>query len=261
LRVPYPNEFIDSIPIFAPRTKEERLEDKYDKDFEMVDFYTGIYAFGYQLLNFGEAESLYRTVDSLLLSNLDRGKEYSILDIGCGVGRTLYNCAELYPNSLFIGMDYAYNMVQRAKEIILSGNSIDVDLSKKGFGKVRLACKNLKNVFISQGSVLDLPFKPNSFDCVVNTCMIDRVREPQKAIQQMLSVLKVGGIFIFTDPLSFEAEKHWQEVGNKSIIMDLIKTNGIEVKEWFDGLIYREIVDAKGNYKDWMTLTMYGVKK
>jgi ubiquinone/menaquinone biosynthesis C-methylase UbiE len=262
LRVQYPKEFIDGIiPVFCPRTREQRSEDKYDKDFEVVDRYTGIYAFGYQLLGLGGGEGLYRTINSLLLSNLDKNKEYLILDIGCGVGRTLYDCAELYPNSLFIGMDYAYNMVRRAKEILLGGGAIDIDLSERGLGKFTLKSKKLKNnVIIIQGSVLDLPFKSNIFDCVINTYLIDRVRDPEKALQQIISVLKPGGIFIFTDPLNFEVKRDWKTIPNRETVIKIIENQGIEIRNCFDGLIFRQIEDARQNYRDWMTLVVHGVK-
>jgi ubiquinone/menaquinone biosynthesis C-methylase UbiE len=257
-----PARFLDeTIPIFSPRKEKERSIDKYDKDFEIVDLYTGIYAFGYKLLNRGETESLYRIVNNFLLTNFDRNKEYSVLDIGCGVGRTLYDCAELYSKSFFIGMDYAYNMVRRAKQILLDGGNIEIDLSKRGLGVVSLECKNLKNVFIAQGSVLNLPFKPNSFDCVINTYLIDRVSNPQAAIRQMISVLKSGGHFIFTDPLNFETKERWFEMGDKTKILEILNKQGIEIKEWFDGLIFRELQDIRGNYKDWMTLVIHGIKK
>jgi cyclopropane fatty-acyl-phospholipid synthase-like methyltransferase len=85
------------------------------------------------------------------LTNFDRNKEYSILDIGCGVGKTLYDCAELYAKSFFIGMGYAYNMVQRGKKILLDGDKIKIDLLKKEFGVVSLKCKKIKKCIYSTG--------------------------------------------------------------------------------------------------------------
>lgn len=260
LRVPYPTEFIDNtIPIFCPRTEEQRSKDKYDKDFEVV-LYTGIYAFGYQLFDFGEAEGLYRTVNSLLLSNLDKNKANLILDVGCGVGRTLYDCAELYPNSLFIGMDYSYNMIRRAKDILLSGKLIEIDLSKRGFKKVSFKGKSLNNVILAQGDVLNLPFNPESFDCVINTYLIDRVKGSQKGASTNGFCFETGRSFHIYRSLNFETKNMWVKMPNKDKVIKMLESQGIKIREWFDGLVYREVIDSRGNYTDWGTLVICGSK-
>lgn len=270
LNVPYPKKSIAStgIPIFkARKKKEERDKDKYDKDFNFVDKYTGCLAYSYLLLGKGSAEGLYRTINYALLSNLKTDAENKILDLGCGVGRTIYDCADLFPQSFFVGMDYAYNMCQRAKEILMDGKTISLgkSLAHTGFDLKKLELKKtktLKNVFIAQGDATDLPFKPKSFDCVVNTYLIDRIKsDPEKAIEQMARVLKPGGLFILSDPLNYDSGEARLKIPDTKTLKKLLAGLGIEITESFDDLVYRAIKDTRGNYEDWHSFICTGRKR
>ncbi|HEY0377207.1 MAG TPA: class I SAM-dependent methyltransferase [Pyrinomonadaceae bacterium] len=272
LKVDYPTDFIEgtNIPIFEPRHKEEKKrkeqeEDKYDKDFLFVDRYTGLYAFGHILLDLGGAEGLYRAINCALLSNLNCNAKNTILDTGCGVGRMLYDCTDLFPNTFFVGMDYAYNMCRRAKDIVIDGKEISLTeaLLPRGFKKSLLVLKETKkakNVFIAQGSAVSLPFRDNSFDCVVNTYLIDRVDKPKLAISEMVRVLKPGGLFVLSDPLNYEKAKPQRTIPTARKLKEVIESYGVQITESFDGLVYREVKDIRGNYDDFLSFICIGRK-
>lgn len=258
-----PVEYIfDRIPVFSPRTKNERMEDKYDKDFQFVNYYTAYYAFGHITLHNGCSESLYRTLNSIVLSKLNRNDKYLIADLGCGVGRTEYDLAELFPNSHFVGIDYAYNMLERANNLLFSERKIELNLSCDGFGLLSIQAKeNSGNVSFLQADALKLPFKPDSFDCVLNTFLIDRVNDPVKSIQESINILKSGGLFILTNPLNFLKEEYWNELGTFEKVVSLVERCGIKIIEAFDNLAYKQLLDARGNYRDWKALVICGIKK
>lgn len=268
LNRPFPKSKIKGtdIPLFAIRKPEkERLKDKYEKNYLYQDLYTGVYAYGYQTMHTGGCESLYRTIDSIILSNLNRGQEYLFLDLGCGTGRTLYDLAPLYPESWFVGLDFSYNMLRRANQILLENNLPPVDLSSP-FGSnssnLKVEMKKITNLNLIQGSALDIPFNDESFDCLTNTFLIDRTKEQvEKNIQESVRVLKKGGLFILTDPLNFESADDWLKFESKDKIVDLIRESGIEVQEYFNDLVFRELKDVTGSYTDFRTLVIWGVKK
>lgn len=264
LKVSYPINFVDAqknIPIFSPRSKNERAKDKYDKDFQFVDYYTGVMAFGSKTLNNGGTEGLYRTINEIILSNLERNAELTFLDIGCGVGRTIYDLAEKYERSSFIGLDYAYNMLIRANQVLLGGEKFSIDLSNKGWGKLPFqGKKSTYNVELMQATALDLPFRSNIFDCVISTFLIDRVPNPQKCIKQAIKVLKSGGFFILTNPLDFESANNWEQFRDTKSVVDFIKNNDIEIQGCFDNLPVKVLMESRGNYMDFNTLIIYGMK-
>lgn len=261
------------IPIFSPRGDQEREKDKYDKkdskydqkDSNYVDRYTGLFAFAHIVLGHGGAEGLYRSINYAMLANLDRDAENTVLDVGCGVGRTLYDCSGLFKNTFFVGMDYAYKMCTRAKEILIEGKEISLveSLSYTGFDSRRLKLdqtKKAQNVFIAQGSVITLPFKNASFNCVVNTNLIDRVPDPVAAVSEMARILKPSGLFILCDPLNFADSEPQKAIPDRKTLIAVIKSRGIEITEWFDNLVYREVKDIRGNYEDFLTFVCVGRK-
>jgi ubiquinone/menaquinone biosynthesis C-methylase UbiE len=250
----------NGIPFFFSKDKIEIEKDKYENIQSNIDFYTGIIAFGHKFLNDGASEGLYQTVNSIILKNLNTNKSNFILDVGCGIGRTIYDLAEIYNKSYFIGFDFSFNMIERAKKILIDGGLLKIDLKRRGFDIMTLDCKKLNNVQLCQGDVTELPFKKNIFDCVVNTYLIDRVTNIDRAIEQMVLTLKPGGLFLLTTPLSFQEARHWESQNPKNILQK-IKASGIEDLNWFDNLIYKEIKDARGNFETWNTLVIWGRKK
>lgn len=244
------------IPIFSPRGKTE--EDKYEEDFEGADNLTGIYFFRYKLLNSGGSEILSWTISSVFLSNFLNNKEYFPLDIGCGVGRTTHDSSQLFTRALFIGIDHSANILSRTSQILQDRKETTFDLSNKGFGKLKLSNTNLKeNVILLQCSALYIPKQPGISDCVTITFLIDRVDNPQKALEKSVRVFKPGGLYISSNPLNFKGKNGWDTFGKPKMLLDYIE----KINEWFDGLMFRELENSQGNYKDWQTLIILGQKK
>lgn len=245
------------IPCFAKKKK-----DKYEKKNGDPDKYLCMYGYGFQTLHTGASESLYRTVNALLLAELtNRSGEYTILDLGCGVGRTLYDCAPLYPNSLFVGTDLSKRMLSYARKMLRGKKPFTQDVTFTGIGKVTLSPKYVNNVILAQGSALRLPFQDEVFDVLINTYLIDRVSDPSIAIKEMARVLKRNGIVIFTDPLNGEKVSFWNKYPKREQMIQDFKANKFLVEEWFDGMIFRQMKDVRGNYSDWNTLVIKARKK
>jgi ubiquinone/menaquinone biosynthesis C-methylase UbiE len=253
--------FYQNIPCFANRTEKDRQNDKYDKDFSFVNQYAALWAFAHLTNNSGYAESLYRTINSIVLTHFAKNGKYNFLDIGCGVGRTEYDLAGLFPNSHFIGLDYAYKMLERANEILFSGKDVEMDLSNDGFGVLTVPGKKLSgNVSLAQADAMNLPFIDNAFDCVFNTFLIDRLSNPQKAITESIRVIRPKGHFIFTNPLNHLTSESWKSLGTFEKVLGLIQSCGIEIIEAFDNLAYKQLLDARGNLRDWQTIVIHGIK-
>jgi ubiquinone/menaquinone biosynthesis C-methylase UbiE len=261
LKVKYPKELIDNtIPAFSPKTTKEKNQDKYESSTNNVDYYIGGVTYASQLLNIGGAESLYSTINYLMLKHFDKNKKYTFLDLACGVGRTMYDLAELFPESLFVGLDYSYLMVKRSKQILQSNEGLEIDLEQMGFGKLILPSKNYNNVALAQGDVYNLPFKENIFDAVCNTFLIDRVEDPEEAIRKSIKMLKPGGLFIFTNPLNFNTKENWGKELTAERIVSIVESCGINITNWHDGLIFKQKMDSRDNYYSFSTLVIHGVK-
>ena len=94
------------------------------------------------------------------------------LDAGCGGGRYTF-----------------------ALKKIGFGEVIGVDISKPGLKncRTRLAEKGTSGISYKEGTVLDLPFKGESFDFVYSNGVLHHTNDIVKGIHELLRVLKQGG--------------------------------------------------------------------
>lgn len=246
-----PVEWLDErIPVFAPRTAEERANDRYDRDFRVPDVYTGI-AFGHKLFGRGAGEGLYRTMSALLLGTAKRPE--AVLDVGCGVGRVIYDCAPAWPETAFAGFDYSYNMCRRAAELLCGGEPVALPgLARWGWPGVEFGeARKLANVSIVQGTALDLPWAPLSFDAVMATLVLCRLPDPVAGLAQMVRVLRPGGRLLLATPCGFTTPEPWTAFVPPAKLREHLLILGLRVDEWMEELPYREVIDVHGNAHDW----------
>jgi len=111
------------------------------------------------------------------LQHVHVDKNATILDVGCGGGRTLQRLAALAPEGLVCGIDYSAASVAASRE----ANAREVE---SGRVQVQLA------------SVVALPFPDRTFDLV--TAVETHYYWPALPanMREVLRVLKPGGIFV-----------------------------------------------------------------
>lgn len=110
----------------------------------------------------------------------------SLLDVGCGVGHW---SRILFPylassEAHVTGIDREPLWVERARENFT-----------KTFPDV-----SQENYCFVEGDALNLPFKDNSFDVVTCQTLLIHLSDPVAAVQEMLRVVKVGGLLISVEP-------------------------------------------------------------
>jgi len=115
----------------------------------------------------------YIRIAETLLEGVDvKGKR--VLDVGCGTG--ILSLLVLSKGaSQVTGIDFSHYMVMRAKD----------KAEKFGY--------NEKQADFYEADAEQLPFKDNSFDCVVSNMMIGLVLDQKKAIDEMVRVTRPGG--------------------------------------------------------------------
>ncbi len=257
-----PTTFLEEIiPVFAPRTEEEIRQDKYEDAYQNVDAYTGAVAYAGQLLNMGGTEGVYAAISLEILKSLLDCKKPKVLDVGCGVGRTIYDLAGLFKGGTFIGLDRSYQMLRHANQILKSDKTFEIDLSAQGFSTVKIQGQNYSNAYLVQGDALNLPFNENSFDCLSHTFLLDRVGSPELALEEAARVLKKNGKLILTSPLNFISPQQWNDKLSPKKVLLLLKNAGFKITKWHDGLPFRQVIDARGNFYEFKTLFVSAIKK
>lgn len=157
--------------------KSQIIKDFYNSAAEGLGLYReGIYKFSPD----GPTEKI---LDILKVS----GKK-KILDLGCGMGTTLLRIVKEYKDAeLYMGIDFSDKMIEQAKE---SAGSLDGDERKKvGF-------------FVAE--VCELPYMDEQFDFILCECVLNLVSDRAKAMNELQRVLAPGGIFVYTDFISYK---------------------------------------------------------
>ncbi|KAL2832539.1 S-adenosyl-L-methionine-dependent methyltransferase [Aspergillus cavernicola] len=97
-----------------------------------------------------------------------------ILDIGCGPGSITVDFASLIPSGHVTGIEYVPDPLNDARELATS--------------------RGISNIDFQVGDIHSLDFADESFDIVHVHQVLQHIRDPVKALQEMKRVAKPGGI-------------------------------------------------------------------
>ena len=133
------------------------------------------------------------------------------LDLGCSVGRSSFELANIFNNVTAI--DYSHNFINTAKNL-QDENSIEYEINVEGDIKEpkTIDLKNLnllenKNrIQFSQGDALDLDPALTGFDLIFCSNLIDRLNNPIDFLQNIQSRLNDNGILVILSPYTWLEE-------------------------------------------------------
>jgi 2-polyprenyl-3-methyl-5-hydroxy-6-metoxy-1,4-benzoquinol methylase len=113
-----------------------------------------------------------------LVEALERG--ISVLDVGCGMGRSTLAMARAYPNSVFLGIDPHAASIDRARALVRTSG--------------------LPNVTFSALSIETLADGDKAFDLVVAIDCVHDMAHPVEGLRAMRSVLTPDGAVFWSEP-------------------------------------------------------------
>ena len=151
------------------------------------------------------------------LTHIQIEERFTILDVGCGGGRTIQKMAAIATEGMVCGVDYADGSVAASREK-------NAQLIKAG------------RVEIQQASVSHLPLPDGRFDLVTAVETHYYWPDTLKGMQEILRVLKPGAVLIIIAE-RYKSRKHdvlqWLE-------MRLLRSTYLSVEE------HRELFSAAG---------------
>ena len=142
----------------------------------------------------------------------------SVLECACGTGAITEEIAKKAQKVL--ATDFAEGMLKRA--------------SKK--------CRKYSNVSFRQEDITDIKSADNSFDKVVAGNVIHLLPEPEKALNELLRVVKPGGKVIIPTYINMLKK-------SSGIAVSVIKKMGADFKRQFDIDSYKKFFEEEG-FKD-----------
>ncbi len=131
------------------------------------------YVHGYSLREAARLEDQADTLAELLHAGTHYPAGARVLECGCGTGAQSVHLAASSPEA----------------EIV----SVDIDPVSLERAKARVDAAGHGNVQFQVADVFDLPFAEESFDHVFVCFLLEHLREPERALEQLHRVLKVGG--------------------------------------------------------------------
>ncbi len=255
------------------------FSDKYDSE-AMAKRYVQ-YAFGAQLPRSargtppdGRSEGLYRTISDICRGELLVSGAVApvVVDMGCGVGRTVYDIASVRPDATVIGFDLSATLARCARDIC-AGHSVRSGPGEDGWPPAELRKRPLGNVFIAQANACSPPLKrppaaqaanqgpmqeagkdsarsiryPN---LVLVSMLLDRLRAPEEvraAIDSATGALASGGLLVASCPFNWTTERTWRFFGlSRTWLAEALEKRNLAVEIYFDYLPYRECLDPFG---------------
>ena len=234
------------IPLYYDKSEEEIRRDVYERYDELVARQTALHLAD-------EANGGYPLQDlaDYIAAWLPAGEQLAVADIGCSVGRLIGDIATDHPDWDCYGIDFSYQMLRQAKEYWLDGQSVSANLLRFGFTHDTFTGKQLANVHFALADAATLPFPDASLDLVVNTFLIDRIPDPEKAFAEWARVLRPGGRLITVSPLNFLKQKQWAAYHPPVKLLDPLLRAGWELLDLTDPLYLEEPMDRRGNVVRW----------
>lgn len=116
-----------------------------------------------------------------------------LLDVGCGVGRTLLELSRV--PGLSIGVDWARE---------------DLHRGAYWFQMMRREGSTQGCVYFMQGDATRLPFVDGSFDRVVCTEVLEHVDDDRAVLTELVRVLRPGGVLAIAVPDEISERMLWQ---------------------------------------------------
>lgn len=245
----------NQILFYHDKTEVEFQKDIYERYDGMVVRQTAVHL----------ADELWNTypyapVSDWILTHLSAKNNQQIVDIGCGVGRLIAIVAKQLKEGQFYGIDYSYQMLRRAHEYWINGQTIELDWSNHGLKKIQLVGEEIPHLQFNLAKAEHLPFSDNKFDVVMSSFLIDRVDDPLKSLKEMYRILKPDGQLLLVTPLNFKRAKHWEIFFPISQFVKQVESIGFEIEDLKTDITIKEPIDAQGNFVQWNCIAIAASK-
>lgn len=145
------------------QTKEERVHQVFQSIYKRYDVMNSVISF--------QMHKAWRK-DTMKIMNVKEGAH--ALDVCCGTADWTIALAEATgPTGKICGLDFSENMLK--------------------IGEKKVQAQHFKNITLTHGNAMDLPYKENSFDFVTIGFGLRNVPDYMQVLREMHRVLKPGG--------------------------------------------------------------------
>lgn len=247
--LPPPSITRRGIPFYHEKTEAEFKQDVYERYDELVTRQTALHL----------ADDLHGGYPFLplldyLWSWLPEGERLAVADLGCSVGRLAAEVARGHADWDVYGLDLSYQMLRQAQDYWRSGQPLQPNLVRYGWGTPNLPGHQITNLHFALARAEELPFPDASLDVIINTFLIDRLSNPISVFTEWRRVLRPGGRIITVSPLNFLRADSWRMAHPPVKILHQLQVQDWQLLDWTDPLLLLEPMDSRGNGVNWQCL-------
>ena len=144
-----------------------------------------------------ENNEKYRKFNYQFIEKHYSGKPSSakVLDIGCGDGRLAYLLYDLFKE--WHGIDRSSLQIAQARK----ARRYYRTLIRKGKDPIRiLRAAPVRRIFFKEGDAENVPHTDGKFDIIVYSVTWHFIKNPEKAVEEVLRVLRNGGLLVIVEP-------------------------------------------------------------
>lgn len=200
----HPLYFKNNIPIFINKTEADNRADKYEHYHPVVIrnlvLHTGDHIW---------QKYIFQEIIDFIQDNLNKN-QYTILDVGCGIGKITALLAKNHPSKVFFGLDSSFQMINSAYHLWSDPKPIVIDGQDKGFEKYTFTGEKIPNITFIQGSASDLPWEAKKIDGIIASFLLDKLDYPAEVIREFHRVLSSQGSLYVIMPFNMEKRNNWK---------------------------------------------------
>jgi len=150
-----------------------------------------------------QQEKESRTYRHLLYDKVGLSRMGSVLDVGCGTGAV-------------------------TRDIALStrGDVVGIDIDAEKLEIARKNLSDLSNARVLKADAMDLPFEEGTFDLVVLNIVLVYIKDQQRAVDEMVRVLKKGGTLLASLEPDYEGDISYPPDEFRSVQLEAMRKIG-----------------------------------
>jgi 5-histidylcysteine sulfoxide synthase/putative 4-mercaptohistidine N1-methyltranferase len=182
-----------------------------------------------------------RRVAEVVMKYADPKKRSSVVDIGCAVGRSVFELAREFDKA--VGIDFSASFVDACNHIKMSG---ETEFRMKESGQIFKTLKANIDPKIDRtrtsfrvGDACALPKDLGSFDAVLMANLICRTPDPRSVLAQLPALVNSGGLLVMTTPFTWMEEytpkekwlgaKNDQDEASIDVLKKILMDTGFEL--------------------------------
>lgn len=156
---------------------------------------------------------------SSFFSKINLPRNPFCLEVGCHEGYGLGFIKKYFSPKVLIGIDINEKSIKIAKKRVLN--------------------KKFKSVYLRVADAKNLPFDDEIFDAVFTFATLHHISDWKKVISEIRRVLKLGGYFIFKEPVArfykLPFAKYFDQPASlfhENQFQEILKSNHFEILHW-----------------------------